>query len=46
MVLGKLLKVCDDELRKATRAIVAVWDLLGEADERALHALFMLLGIR
>jgi hypothetical protein len=46
MVLGKLKQVCDEELRKAGRAIVAVWDLLGEADDRALHALFVLLRIR
>jgi hypothetical protein len=46
MVLGKLVCVCDEELRKAGHAIVAVWDLLGEADERALDMLFLLLGIR
>jgi hypothetical protein len=46
MVLGNLKTVCDEEFRKAARAIVAAWDLLGEADDRALHALFILLHIR
>lgn len=46
MVLGKIRKVCGEEWDKAARAIVAVWDLMGEADERALDALFFLLRIR
>jgi len=46
MVLGKLINVCDEELRKATRAILAVWELLREADDRALHMLFIFLGLR
>jgi len=46
MVLGKLLHVCEEELRKAARAIIAVWDMAREADERALHMLFILLGLR
>jgi hypothetical protein len=46
MVLGKLVQVCDEELRKAARAMIAVWDLLGEADARALQGLFLLLRIR
>lgn len=46
MVLGKLIQVCDEELRKAARAVIIVWDMLGEADERALHTLFVFLGLR
>jgi hypothetical protein len=46
MVLGKLVRVCDEELRKAARAVVGVYAILREADERALQALFLLLGIR
>lgn len=46
MVLEKLLNVCDEDLRKAARAIAAVWHTMGEADERALHMLFVFLGLR
>ena len=46
MVLGKLINVCNEELRKAARAIFAAWDILREADERALHTLFIFLGLR
>ncbi|HEX4074273.1 MAG TPA: hypothetical protein VHX49_02625 [Candidatus Acidoferrales bacterium] len=46
MVLGKLLNVCEEELHKAARAIAAVWQMMGEADERALHMLFVFLGLR
>ena len=46
MVWGKLMQVCDEELRKAARAVIIVWDMLREADERALHTLFVLLGLR
>ena len=46
MVWGKLIQVCDEELQKAARAVIIVWDMLGEADERALHTLFVFLGLR
>jgi hypothetical protein len=46
MVLGKLLNVCAYEFRKAAQAITAVWNMMGEADERALHMLFVFLGLR
>jgi hypothetical protein len=46
MVLGKLIDVCNEELRKAGRAVLAVWDILREADELALHTLFVFLGLR
>jgi len=46
MVLGKILNVCDQELRKAARAITSIWSLMREADERALHMLFVFLGLR
>jgi len=46
MALGKLAAVCEEELRKAARAFGAVWGMLREADEIALHMLFVLLGLR
>jgi hypothetical protein len=46
MVLGKLLHVCEEELRQAVRLILAAYEFLREADNRALHTLFIFLGLR
>jgi hypothetical protein len=46
MLLQQLIRVCGAELRKAKRAIVAAYEMMREADDRALQFLFILLGIR
>jgi hypothetical protein len=46
MLLTQLIHVCGAELRKAKRAIVATYEMMREADDRALRFLFVLLGIR
>lgn len=46
MLLRQLIHACVDELQKAKSAFVAAYQMMREADERALQFLFVLLGIR
>lgn len=46
MIPGRAVRVCIEELQKAKRAIVAAYEMIREADERALKTLFIFLGIR
>jgi hypothetical protein len=46
MILKQLFQVCGEELQKAKRAISSVYEIVREADERALAFLLMFLGIR
>lgn len=46
MIPGRAVRVCIEELQKAGRAIVAVYEMIREADDRALETLFIFLGIR
>ena len=41
MILEQLLQVCREELRKAKPAIIAVYEIVREADERALQTLLL-----
>jgi hypothetical protein len=43
MLLEKLVQVCSEELQKAGRAIAAAYEMIREADERALAFLVTLL---
>ena len=46
MTPGRAVRVCVEELQKAKRAIVTGYEIMREADERALETLFIFLGIR
>jgi hypothetical protein len=46
MIPGRAVRVCIEELQKARRAIVAAYEMIREADDRALETLFIFLGIR
>ena len=46
MIPGRVVRVCIEELQKAKSAIVAAYEMMREADERALETLFIFLGIR
>jgi hypothetical protein len=46
MVLRQLFQVCGEELRKAKRAILSAYEIVREADDRALATLLIFLGIR
>jgi hypothetical protein len=46
MIPGRAVRVCIEELQKAKRAIAATYEMMREADERALETLFIFLGIR
>lgn len=46
MIPGRVVRVCIEEVQKAKRAIVVVYEMIREADERALETLFTFLGIR
>jgi hypothetical protein len=41
MLLERFSEVCRDEFLKARRALVAAYELMRAADERALQTLFM-----
>jgi hypothetical protein len=41
MILDQLLQVCREELRKAKPAIIAAYEIVREADERALQTLLL-----
>ena len=41
MLLQQLLQVCREELRKAKPAIIAAYEIVREADERALQTLLL-----
>lgn len=41
MILEQLLQVCREELRKAKPAIIAAYEIVREADERALQTLLL-----
>jgi hypothetical protein len=41
MMLQQLLQVCREELRKAKPAIIAAYEIVREADERALQTLLL-----
>ena len=41
MILGQFIRVCREELRKAKPAIIAAYEIVREADERALQTLLM-----
>jgi hypothetical protein len=41
MLLEQLSEVCQEELRKARRALVAAYEVMRAADERAMQTLFM-----
>ena len=45
MSIEPLIQVCTEELQKAKRAIIAAYELVREADERALKMLLIFLGI-
>ena len=46
MILKQMIQVCREELQKAKDAIVAVYQIIREADERAFETLLIFLGIR
>jgi hypothetical protein len=46
MILRQLFRVCGEELQKAKRAILSAYEIVREADERALAFLLIFLGIR
>jgi hypothetical protein len=46
MIFTRLFQVWGEELQKAKRAIVTTYELMREADERALATLLIFLGIR
>lgn len=46
MILKQLFQVCGEELQKAKLVIVGAYQIVREADERALAFLLMFLGIR
>jgi hypothetical protein len=46
MILRQLFQVSREELQKAKRAILAAYEIMREADERALASLLMFLGLR
>jgi hypothetical protein len=46
MVPGLAVQVCVEELQKAKRAIVSAYEMIREADDRALQTLLIFLGIR
>jgi hypothetical protein len=39
MILGELIQVCREELRKVKPAIIAGYEVMREADDRALQTL-------
>jgi hypothetical protein len=41
MILVQLLQVCREELRKAKPAIIAAYEMVREADDRALQTLLL-----
>ena len=41
MILVQLLQVCREELRKAKPAIIAAYEVVREADDRALQTLLL-----
>jgi hypothetical protein len=41
MLLERLSEVCREEFQKAHRVLVAAYELMRAADERALQTLFM-----
>ena len=41
MILVQLLQVCREELRKAKPAIIAAYEIVREADDRALQTLLL-----
>ncbi len=41
MILVQLLQVCREELRKAMPAIIAAYEIVREADDRALQTLLL-----
>jgi len=41
VILEQLFQVCREELRKAKPAIIAVYEIVREADERALQTLLL-----
>jgi len=45
-ILGRAVQVCVEELEKAKRAVAAAYEIVREADERALETLMIFLGIR
>jgi hypothetical protein len=41
MIFDQLLRVCREELRKAKPTILAAYEIMREADERALQTLLL-----
>jgi hypothetical protein len=41
MILNQLLRVVREELRKVTPAIIAAYEIMREADDRALQTLLL-----
>lgn len=46
MLFKNLVQICSEELQKAKRAVVTAYEIVREADERAMEYLLILLGLR